>query len=98
MKAVRVHGLGGPSQLFCEDAPFPKLTSGDAIVRVHATGITPTELEWNESYENLDGSPRIPGIIGHEVAGVILELTKLCRSGPTETDRVAPHSVGGSAQ
>lgn len=71
MKAVRVHGRGGASGLFYEDAPFPKLTPGDAIVRVHATGITPTELEWDETYKNQDGSPRIPGIIGHEVAGTI---------------------------
>lgn len=71
MKAVRVHGRGGASQLFYEDATFPKLTAGDAIVQVHATGITPTELEWNETYQNADGSSRIPGIIGHEVAGTI---------------------------
>lgn len=71
MKAVRIHGRGGPAQLVYEDASMPKLQPDDALVRVYATGITPAELTWDESYQNPDGSPRIPGIPGHEVSGVV---------------------------
>lgn len=71
MKAVRTHGRGGPEQLFFEDAPMPKLRSGDVLVRVRATGITPAELTWDETYQHADGTPRIPGIPGHEPSGVI---------------------------
>lgn len=71
MKAVRIHGRGGPAQLVYEDAPMPTLQPDDALVRVYATGITPAELTWDESYQNPDGSPRIPGIPGHEVSGVV---------------------------
>ena len=71
MKAIRIHGRGGPEQLFFEDAPLPEVRSGDVLVRVRATGITPTELTWDESYQNADGTTRIPGIPGHEVAGVV---------------------------
>src|SRR5215467_121838 len=71
MKAVRIHGRGGPEHLVFEDAPLPEVRTGDALVRVRATGITPTELTWDESYQNADGTERTPSIPGHEVAGVI---------------------------
>lgn len=54
-----------------EDAPPPVLKSGEALLRVYATGITRTELTWDQTYQNPDGSPRIPTIPGHEVSGVI---------------------------
>lgn len=71
MKAIRLHARGGPEQLVYEDAPPPVLQSGEALVRVYATGITRTELTWDQTYQNRDGSPRIPTIPGHEVSGVI---------------------------
>ena len=71
MKAVRTHGRGGPEQIFFEDAPLPEVRPGDVLVRVRATGITPAELTWDETYQNADGTPRIPGICGHEVAGIV---------------------------
>src|SRR6185369_4093780 len=59
MKAVRLHREGGPEQLVYEDAPEPELDAGDALIRVHATGITPAELTWAETYRNCDGSDRL---------------------------------------
>jgi NADPH:quinone reductase-like Zn-dependent oxidoreductase len=50
---------------------MPQVGPGDVLVRVHATGITPAELTWDETYQNADGTPRIPGTIGHEVSGVV---------------------------
>jgi len=71
VKVIRIHGRGGPEQLLFEDAPLPEVRSGDVLVRVRATGITPAELTWDESYQNPDGTARVPGIPGHEVAGVV---------------------------
>ncbi len=71
MKAFRLHARGGPEQLVYEDAPKPLPGPGDAIVRVYATAITRTELAWDQTYQNPDGSPRIPTIPGHEMSGVI---------------------------
>ena len=71
MKAIRLHRKGGPEQLVYEDAPMPKPGIGDAIIRVRATGITPAELTWDETYQNCDGSERLPAIPGHEVSGVV---------------------------
>jgi NADPH:quinone reductase-like Zn-dependent oxidoreductase len=75
MKAIRLHARGGPEQLVYEDAPEPALKPGDALVRVHATGITRTELMWDQSYQHSDGSPRIPAIPGHEMSGVVEEVS-----------------------
>lgn len=44
---------------------------GDALLRVHATAITPAELTWAETYSNCDGSEGLPTIPGHEVSGVV---------------------------
>jgi len=74
MKAIRLHKRGGPEQLIYEDAPEPELSFGDALIRVHATGITPAELTWTETYSNCDGSERLPSIPGHEVSGVVERL------------------------
>lgn len=71
MKAIRLHARGGPEQLMYEDAPKPVPGPGEALVRVYATAITPTELTWDQTYQNPDTSPRIPTIPGHEMAGVI---------------------------
>jgi NADPH:quinone reductase-like Zn-dependent oxidoreductase len=71
MKAIRLHGRGGPGQLVYEDAPTPAAGPGKVQVRVYAAGITPTELSWDATYENPDGSARIPSIPGHEFAGVV---------------------------
>ena len=71
VKAIRTHGRGGPEQLFFEDAPLPEVRRGDVLLQVRATGITPTELTWDETYQNADGAPRIPSIPGHEVSGVV---------------------------
>jgi NADPH:quinone reductase-like Zn-dependent oxidoreductase len=46
MRAIRLHGRGGPGQLVCEDSPAPTLEAGDALIRVHACSITRAELTW----------------------------------------------------
>src|SRR4051794_18768339 len=74
MRAVRFHGRGGPEQLLYEDAPVPEPGEGDVLVRVRATGITPAELTWDDTYQNPDGSARVPGIPGHEVSGTVEAL------------------------
>src|SRR5215472_14582998 len=84
MKAVRIHQRGGPEQLIYEDAPKPQPGPGDALVRVYASAITPTELSWSETYTTSDGADRLPSIPGHELSGVVetvYGLTDFCRDG-----------------
>ena len=65
MKAIRQHVRGGPERLLYEDAPLPDPAAGEALLRVYAAGITPTELTWSE---------RLPTIPGHDVSGVVEAL------------------------
>jgi len=71
MKAARLRARGGPEQIVYEEAPKPTLQTGDALVRVHACAITPTELTWSATYTTKGGANRIPSIPGHEVSGVV---------------------------
>ena len=74
MKAIRLHARGGPEQLVYEDAPLPDPAAGEALLRVYAAGITPTELTWSETYQTPDGHERLPTIPGHDVSGVVEAL------------------------
>ena len=80
MKAIRVHGRGGPDHLSYDDAPKPQPGPGEALVRVGATAIIATELTWDETYQTPAGDPRPLPIPGHDLAGVVAEV------GPGVTD------------
>lgn len=71
MKAIRIHGRGGPEQLIYEEAPKPSPKKGEALVRVMAAGVTPTELSWSSAYATRDGADRLPAIPGHEFSGIV---------------------------
>jgi NADPH:quinone reductase-like Zn-dependent oxidoreductase len=68
MKAIRLRARGGSEHLAYEDAPRPQPQAGEALVRVHAAAITPTEFTW------LGADQRFPLILGHEFSGVVAEL------------------------
>jgi NADPH:quinone reductase-like Zn-dependent oxidoreductase len=70
MKAIRIHRRGGPEALVYEDVPIPSLEPGDALVRVHAAGISPAEFTWH-NWETPDGRSRLPFIPSHEVSGLV---------------------------
>src|SRR5438093_12308979 len=71
MKAVRSRTRGGPETLRYEDAPEPRLGEGDALVRVHAAAITPTELTWNSTWTDSNGKDRRPIVPSFEVSGTV---------------------------
>lgn len=72
MQAIRLHHRGGPDQLVLDvDASTPTPRSGEVRLRVRAAALTPGELTWDETYRHRDGSPRLPTIPGHDVAGVV---------------------------
>jgi NADPH:quinone reductase-like Zn-dependent oxidoreductase len=57
------------------DAPAPRPGAGEVLIRVHAAGVTPTELLWAPTWTTRDGSPRpFPVIPGHEFSGEIAEV------------------------
>src|SRR5437588_1084933 len=74
MKAVRLHGRGGPDHLVYEDAPQPHPGLGEVLVRVYATGIIANELKWDVTYQTKAGSPRALPIPGRDLSGVVEEV------------------------
>ena len=58
-----------------EIAPAPRPGEGEVLVRVHAAGVTPTELSWVPTWTTRTGEPRpLPVIPGHEFSGEVAAL------------------------
>ncbi len=74
MKAIHIHGRGGPDRLAYEDAPQPHPRQGEVLVRVYATGIIASELTWSVTYQTKAGSTRSLPIPGHDLSGVVEEV------------------------
>ncbi|MEU5564972.1 NADP-dependent oxidoreductase [Micromonospora musae] len=75
MRAITVRdrdaGVGG---LTLTDVQYPHAAENDVIVRVHAAGFTPGELDWPATWTDRAGRDRTPTIPGHELSGVVAEL------------------------
>jgi NADPH:quinone reductase-like Zn-dependent oxidoreductase len=74
MRAVRIHAQAGPGALVVEEAPYPHTAENDVVIRVHAAGFTPGELDWPGTWKDRAGRDRSPVIPGHEVSGEVAEL------------------------
>jgi NADPH:quinone reductase-like Zn-dependent oxidoreductase len=73
MKAIRLHEPMGIEGRTYEDAPDPTPAFGDVLVKVHACGITPTELDW-PIWTDRAGHQRDNIIPAHEFSGVVVAL------------------------
>jgi NADPH:quinone reductase-like Zn-dependent oxidoreductase len=75
MQAITVRdreaGLAG---LSLTDMPYPHAAENDVIVRVHAAGFTPGELDWPATWTDRAGRDRTPSVPGHDLSGVVEEL------------------------
>src|SRR3954468_10356802 len=64
----------GVDGLSFSEMPHPHAAENDVIVRVHAAGFTPGELDWPATWVDRAGRDRAPSIPGHDVSGVVSEL------------------------
>ena len=76
MRAVQIIRVQSEPMLAEADVSVPALCDGEVLIRVHAAGVTPTELLWSPTTQNKDGSPRNRAIPGHEFSGVVAALGK----------------------
>lgn len=67
IRAVRLHGEGVDT-LSLDEIDVPKPGADDALVRVHAAGLTRNELTWP--------TDRLPAIPSYELSGVVVEAPK----------------------
>src|SRR5262249_13860256 len=72
MKAIYLAQKGGPESLISGEILQPDPNPGQVLVKVHATAIMPTEVQWTPTFQTQSGGPRpFPIVLGHEFSGVI---------------------------
>lgn len=59
--------------VLCE-AAIPKPGAGEVLIRVHAAGVTPTEIGWFPTMHLKTGEPRMHAVPGHEFSGVVADV------------------------
>ncbi|MGW7297496.1 NADP-dependent oxidoreductase [Streptomyces sp. NPDC054829] len=64
----------GADGLALTELPHPHAAENDVIVKVHAAGFTPGELDWPGTWTDRAGHDRTPSVPGHELSGVVVEL------------------------
>lgn len=91
MKAVRMHGVGGPEVLSYEEVARPEPGAGEALVRVEACGVN-----FIDTYLREGRYPAaLPYTLGQEAAGVVEGLGEGAE-GVRVGDRVAWCNVAGT--
>ena len=69
MKVMQVVETPKGLALQPSECPVPKPGQGELLIRVRAAGIITTELQWQPTTHNPDGSPRKHAIPAHEFSG-----------------------------
>lgn len=70
MKAIRIHGHGGPEVLRYEEAPTPRPGAGQALIRIEAIGVNFIDIYHRSGLYPV----QFPYTLGQEAAGVVTEL------------------------
>ena len=71
MKAMQVNKADQGPVLIPVELDKPEAGRGEILVRVHAAGVTPTELLWSTTTHTKSGAARVRTVPGHEFSGVI---------------------------
>ncbi|MGW1208033.1 NADP-dependent oxidoreductase [Streptomyces sp. NPDC002499] len=75
MKAIVVTDeAAGTAGMTLVERPEPQAAINDVVVRIHASGFVPTEMEWPSTWVDRAGRDKTPSIPGHELAGVVTAL------------------------
>ena len=83
MNIMRFNDSSTMPDLVAGTAPVPGPGPGEVLVRVHAAGVTPTELKWYPTTHTRDGGSRTAAIPGHEFSGVVEAVGADVDSGET---------------
>jgi NADPH:quinone reductase-like Zn-dependent oxidoreductase len=75
MKAMYLNKKAGAESLVEGQLPPPTPARGEVLVKVHATAVTPTELQWSPTFQKQSGEPRpFPIVLSHEYSGTVESL------------------------
>jgi NADPH:quinone reductase-like Zn-dependent oxidoreductase len=71
MKAIVIHGYGGPEVLKYEEAPRPEPKANEVLIRVKAASINPVDVAIRNGYLKQFTGNKFPLILGMDAAGEI---------------------------
>src|SRR3954454_10734592 len=78
MRAIRLHGFGGPEVLRHEEVPVPEPGPDEVLVRVHAVGLNPPDWYAREGMPDVPPEVKptfdLPLIPGTDVSGVVADV------------------------
>lgn len=75
MKAARLHRIG-EEDLRLEMVEIPTLGPNDVLVKIHASGICHSDINYRDGVGKVG---RLPITLGHEIAGVVMEKAEKVR-------------------
>ena len=73
MKAILMHGYGGPEVLEYADTRNPVAGPGEIVVDIHAVSVNPADWKVREGLRKEDVRARFPHILGRDFSGVVRE-------------------------
>ncbi|HSI11861.1 MAG TPA: NADP-dependent oxidoreductase, partial [Chthoniobacter sp.] len=72
MKTMKAYCLNEDATALIErEIPMPEPAATDVLIRVHAAGVTPTEIGWYPTTHTKAGATRRNPVPGHEFSGVV---------------------------
>jgi NADPH:quinone reductase-like Zn-dependent oxidoreductase len=74
MKAFQLSQLTEKLTPLEAEVQQPQVGAGDVLIRVHAAGVTPTELLWYPTSHTKSGEARLAAVPGHEFSGTVAAL------------------------
>ncbi len=74
MKAFILDRYGGPERVRAGDMPDPEVGENDALVQIHAAGVNPLDYKTRNGEFKQILPYRLPLILGHEAAGVVVRV------------------------
>lgn len=81
MRAIRIHGYGGPDVMHLEELPVPVPGTGQALVRVEAASVNfldvqkrRGELVGQAFYRGAASEPDLPATLGSQGVGIVEQL------------------------
>ena len=74
MKGIQIDNTSQPQAFCAVNLPMPEPGEKEILIRVHAAGVTPTELVWYPTTNTRSGGLRAKAVPGHEFSGVVAAL------------------------
>jgi NADPH:quinone reductase-like Zn-dependent oxidoreductase len=71
MKAIRIHGFGGPEVLQLDDVPIPQPGADELLVRIRAASVNPVDYKIRRGAVPWVTPEMLPIILGRDLSGTV---------------------------